>query len=57
MFVSGSLNLNQVCSSSADDQSGLNHELPVGGCVLVSGPVADVLALAKRLRLQMNQES
>lgn len=57
MFVSGSLNLNRVCSSSADDQAVLNHELPVGGCVLVSAPVADVLALAKRLRLQMNQES
>jgi len=35
----------------------LNHELLIGGCVLVSAPVADVLALAKRLRLQMNQES
>ena len=57
MFVSGSLNLNRVCSSSADDQAVLNHELHIGGCVLVSAPVADVLALAKRLRLQMNQES
>ena len=27
MFVSGTLNLNRVCSSSADDQAGLNQEL------------------------------
>ena len=57
MFVSGTLNLNRICSSSADDQAVLNQELPIGRCVLVSASVADVLALAKRLQLQMNQES
>ena len=57
MFASGSLNLNRVCSSSANDQVGLNQELSIGRCVLVSAPVADVLALAKQLRLQINQQS
>jgi len=46
--------MNRICSSSADDQVGLNPVLPIESCVLVSAPAADVLALAKQLRLQIN---